>query len=63
MTWAYHEPWYALLTRLCAWAAGRDTGVRLASLEPVEDAATAKALSLKLEGGKETYRVSAQFRN
>jgi hypothetical protein len=63
MTWSYHEPWYALLARLSAWAAGRDTGVRVASLEPVDDAANAKALSLKLEGGKETYRVSAQFRN
>ena len=31
----YHEWWFALLTRLTAWAAGRDTGVSIAAAPPV----------------------------
>ncbi len=38
MTWQYHEAWYAWLARIAAWAAGRDTGVRIVSLEPLKNA-------------------------
>ncbi len=31
----YHEWWFALLTRLTAWAAGRDTGVSITAAPPV----------------------------
>jgi len=31
----YHEWWFALLTRLAAWAAGRDTGVAIVDAPPV----------------------------
>lgn len=34
----YQEWWYALLTRLTAWAAGRDTGVSIAAAPPAEGA-------------------------
>jgi len=32
----YHEWWYALLARLTAWAAGRDTGVSIPAAPPVQ---------------------------
>jgi len=32
----YHETWFALLSRLVPWAAGRDSGVRVSKAEPVE---------------------------
>lgn len=32
MTWDYWEGWYALLTRACTWAAGRETPVRLSAI-------------------------------
>lgn len=48
MTWEYWEGWYALLTRACTWAAGRETPVRLTAI-----AAPDVALG---EGGTVTIR-------
>lgn len=50
----YQEWWYALLTRLTAWAAGRDTGVRLAAAEPLETTMGADAtLEVVFESARE----------
>ncbi|MBI2301832.1 MAG: hypothetical protein HYU66_23250, partial [Armatimonadetes bacterium] len=46
----YHEPWFALLARLVAWAAGRDTGVSLTAAPPVNaDAAALPDTAVSLE--------------
>ncbi len=65
MTWRYWEAWYALLARLSVWAAGRDTGVRIAHLAPVDGAphGTPGQLALALEGGQGRYQVTADFEN
>lgn len=65
MTWHYYEAWYAWLARLSAWAARRDAGVRLVSLEPLKDVTYGQKaeLLLKLEGGRGQYKVSVDFEN
>jgi hypothetical protein len=63
MTWKYWEPYYALLTRLSAWAAKRDSGVEVVSLEPLakHEYGAPAMLPLRLSGGTGTYAVTADY--
>ncbi|MEN6304584.1 MAG: beta-galactosidase trimerization domain-containing protein, partial [Armatimonadia bacterium] len=65
MTWEYWEPYYALLARLSAWAAKRDTGVDVVSLEPLKEhryGEKAEVL-LRLKAPAGELKVMADFRN
>jgi len=65
MTWRYWEPYYALLARLAVWAAKRDTGVDVVSLEPLlqHEFGEQTVLPLRLSGGTGEYLVTVDFEN
>lgn len=65
MTWPYWEPYYALLSRVACWAAGRDTGVQVSALEPLQQHQWGQQanLTLKLTGGSGAYKIAASFLN
>lgn len=65
MTWNYWEGWYALLCRMAVWAARRDTGAELVSLEPLEAHVFGQpgSLPLQLRASEGNYRVTATFEN
>lgn len=65
MTWKYWEPYYALLARLSVWAAKRDTGVDVISLEPLakHEYGQDAILPLKLSGGAGEYTVGIDLEN
>lgn len=65
MTWKYYEPYYALLSRLATWAAKRDSGVEVVSLEPLaqHEWGQQAVLPLKLSGNTAGCTVQADFEN
>ncbi|MFQ6096270.1 MAG: hypothetical protein ACE5O2_00985, partial [Armatimonadota bacterium] len=55
MRYPYWELWYALLTRLVAWAAGKETALRVTEMQPMTagpDDLGRASISLRLAGGK-----------
>lgn len=65
MTWNYWEGWYALLCRVAVWAARRDTGAEVVSLEPLDDYVFGqqRELPMQLYAAEGQYTVTASFEN